>query len=371
MARRPAVIKRKPKTQRKTHSEVYLVNRKYLGDEPTDLKTRIDIINATNWYGMMCDKDDAREYITTWLTEQKRIDLAKRVKSIPDTWIPLHIAWQCRIASRNKVEVDTARIFKDIEFAISKGVKEEPEDKPKAVVVSIQDRMKEKLSDIIGDIEALIDSDEPFSLYDWLKKNEVPAAYASKIADYYRPIETEMRLAMVPKGQDGHRDGYENWSKLQLRTRAEFYGQIVSDAERYGDVTKKIRKPRKARPVSSEKLLKYFTYQKESNDYKLASVNPETILGAQELWCFNTKYKTVTVFRALDRSGLTIKRSSITNFDNKSSFTKGTGRQTEKVLDKLQNGGKIVLRKLMEELKTDKPLQERINENTILIKVVK
>ena len=40
------------------------------------------------------------------------------------------------------------------------------------------------------------------------------------------------------------------------------------------------------------------------------------------------------------------------------------------VLDKLQNGGKIVLRKLMDELKTDKPLQARINENTILIKVL-
>jgi hypothetical protein len=365
MARRPALIKSKPKTQRKTHSEVYLVNRKYLGDEPTNIKSRIDIINATNWYGMMCDKDDAREYLTTWLTEQKRTDLAKRVKSIPDTWVPLHIAWQCRIASRNVIDTDTVRMFKDIEYAISKATKEEPTEKPKVAAPSIQDRMKEKLSDIIGDIEALIDADD-INLYDWLKANEIPAMYASKIADYYRPIADEMEKAHAREI-----DGYENWTKTQLKSRFEFYSKLVSDAERYGDVTKKIRKPRKARPVSAEKLLKYFTYQKESNDYKLASINPETILGAQELWCFNTKYKTVTVFRALDRAGLTVKRSSITNFDEKSSFTKGTGRQVEKVLDKMQNGGKIVLRKLMDELKTSKPLQERINENTILIKVVK
>jgi hypothetical protein len=366
MARRPALIKSKPKTQRKTHSEVYLVNRKYLGDEPTNIKSRIDIINATNWYGMMCDKDDAREYLTTWLTEQKRTDLAKRVKSIPDTWVPLHIAWQCRIASRNVIDTDTVRMFKDIEYAISKATKEEPTEKPKVAAPSIQDRMRDKLSDIIGEIEALIDSGETFSLYDWLKKNEIPAMYASKIGDYYGPIWNEFVQA-----HSGKLDGYENWTKAKLKQRMDFYNNIVSDAERYGDVTKKIRKPRKARPVSTEKLLKYFTYQKESNDYKLASVNPETILGAQELWCFNTKYKTVTVFRALDRSGLTVKRSSITNFDEKSSLTKGTGRQVEKVLDKLQNGGKIVLRKLMDELKTAKPLQERINENTILIKVVK
>ena len=50
-------------------------------------------------------------------------------------------------------------------------------------------------------------------------------------------------------------------------------------------------------------------------------------------------------------------------------MSKGTGRKPEIVLDKLQKSGKIVLKKLMEELKTDKPLQIRINENTVLMKV--
>jgi len=49
MARRPALIQRKQKTTRKTHSEVYLVNRKYLGDEPEKVVTRVDMITAVNW----------------------------------------------------------------------------------------------------------------------------------------------------------------------------------------------------------------------------------------------------------------------------------------------------------------------------------
>jgi len=373
MARRPALIKRKAKTVRKTHSEVFLVNRKYLGDEPENVVTRADLLNATNWYGIMCDREDAREYLHTWLMEVGQGELAKGIKKIPDTWIPFHVAWQCRIASKHKrvLEADAYdRMIRDIKYAISKGSNDEPEEKPKAAVVSIQDRMREKLSDIIGDIEALIDSGETFSLYDWLKTNEVPAAYASKIADYYRPIETEMRLALIPKGQDGYLDGYENWTKLQIRARAEFYGKIMSDAERYGDVTKKVRKPRKPRAVSVDKKLQHLRYLKESNEFKLASVAPEKILGASEVWLFNVKYKVFTVLRALDRGGLDVNRSTITKYDEKTSQSKKGGRKPELVLDKIQNGGKIMLRKVLDDLKPDGKIQDRLNEHVIILKVV-
>ena len=134
-------------------------------------------------------------------------------------------------------------------------------------------------------------------------------------------------------------------------------------------MTKKTRAPRKPRPVSVEKKLKSFKYQKEDNTFKIASINPEKVIGAQELWTFNTKYKIVTVFRAIDRGGLQVKGTSIIGYDEKNSASKGCGRKPEEILSKLQNGGKIILRKLMDELKTDKPLQYRINENTILVRV--
>jgi hypothetical protein len=369
MAKSLLQVKTKKKPQ-KTRSEVYMVNVKYLGEEPKQISSETDMARAFTWYHNMCDASDAKQYLRDYFKADKQT--IGMINRIPDSRLPYTSAWLCRIVVNQK------RTLTDAEFAKVNGdilnatvIQEETTEKPKAAAPSIQDRMKDKLSDIIGEVEALIDSGESFSLYDWLKANEIPAMYASKIAEYYRPIETEMRLALIPKGQDGYLDGYENWTKPQIRARAEFYGKIVSDAERYGDVTKKTRAPRKPRAVSAEKLLKNLRYQKESNEFKLASINPEMIIGAQELWTFNTKYKVITVFRALDRGGLTVKRSSIANYDEKTSISKGTGRSAEKIVDKLQNGGKIVLRKLMEELKTDKPLQERINENTILVRVIK
>jgi hypothetical protein len=271
---------------------------------------------------------------------------------------------------RNCTLPTKAGTFIDINFSdcLKKAKQEEVKDEstPK---VSIQDRMREKAHDLIGEVEALIDTEPDLSLYNWLKTNEVPAMYAPIIAAHYAGWLNELIEAY--EGNDEQlKEAYRHLSKKELKERIMFFHRMTEDAEKYAGVAKKMRAPRKPRAQSKEKILKNFKYQKESNDYKIASINPEKILGAQELWTFNTKYKTLSVFRAIDRGGLQVKGTSIINYDEKASFTKGTGRKPEIIIDKVLKGGKIVLKKLMDELKTDKALQYRINENTILLKVV-
>jgi hypothetical protein len=234
---------------------------------------------------------------------------------------------------------------------------------------SIQDRMRERQSDIIGDIEELLDqNNNELELYDWLKANAIPATYCQAIVDYYAPCLDE--LIQAYEGSDPQlKEAYKHMSRKELKERVVFFNKLIDDVQRYGNVTKKVRKPSKPRTVSVEKKLKNFKYQKENNEFKIASINPEKIIGAQELWTFNTKYKILTVFRAIDRGGLQVKGTSIIGYDEASSLSKGVGRKPELVLDKLQKSGKIILKKLMDELKTDKPLQVRINENTVLMKV--
>jgi hypothetical protein len=229
--------------------------------------------------------------------------------------------------------------------------------------------MREKQNDIIGDIEQLLDSNAVFSLYEWLKGRQIPAAYCPAIISHYAPVLDELLEALEGKDEQ-LKEAYRHYTKKQLKERIEFFNSLITDAERYGSVTKKTRAPRKPRPVSIEKKLKNLKFQKEDNSFKIASINPEKIIGCQELWTFNTKYKTLTVFRAIDRGGLQVKGTSIINYDESNSFTKRTGRKPEEYVKRVLDGGKIVLRKLMEELKSDAPLAFRINENTILMKVV-
>lgn len=374
MARRQLIAKTKKKA-RVTKSETFLVNQKYLGDEPTfkNSYTESEYARALTWYNTMCTVNEAREYIETYLKNTGRTADLKKFKTVSDTWVPCTAAWVARMIGRGVKVADNSKKFMENQFrnAIdnhSSEAKESNEIKT-TNVVSIQDRIRDKANDLIGDVEEMLDKNEEFSLYDWLKSNEIPATYAPRIAAYYAPILGE--LIEASEGKDPQlKEAYGHMSKKQLNERIVFFNTIIEDAERYADTTKKVRKPRKPRAVSVEKKLKNFKYQKEDTTFKIASINPEKIIGAQELWTFNTKYKTLSVFRAIDRGGLQIKGTSIINYDENNSVTKRTGRKPEVYVDKVLNGGKIVLRKLMEELKNDAPLAYRINENTILMKVV-
>ena len=371
MARRPALIAKTKKKPRTTRSEAYLVNQKYLGGEPTFVVGgTTDISRAFNWYNAMCDVNDAREYTNEHLKKFGNTEMIKVAKSIPDKLFPMTSAWVFRMAGRG---ADFSKEMIDRAVGRLKNVRTEetPEtsesEKP-ATIISIQDRIREKANEIIGSVEELIDKGGEFSLYDWMKANEIPATYAPRIAAHYAPVLGELIEATEGK-DDQLREGYKHFTKKQLEARVLFFNNIIEDAERYADTTKKTRKPRKPRAISVEKKLKNFKYQKEDAGFKIASINPEKLIGAQELWTFNTKYKTLTVLRALDRGGLQVKGTSIINYDEKNSVTKRTGRKPEVYVDKVLNGGKIILRKIMDELKNDAALAYRINESTILLKI--
>ena len=372
MAKSRITIPRIKKPVRKTKSETYLINRKYMGDEPiyNGNLSNIEMLKAFNWYNTMVEESDAREYMEDFFKKISKPQIIKKLKRVPFERFKKSSIWIMRIAmiggkiNDEMMEKAVMSIVEATEYA-KEQTEEKVSDKP-----TIQDRIKEKISDTIADIEGIID-DEEFStnMYDWLKARSVPAMYVTKIIEFYVPILEELVLAY--KGKDEQlKEAYRHLKKKDLDTRIKFFHSLIGDLEKYGDVTKKTRAPRKSRHVSLDKKLKHMKVQAESKEYKVASINPTKIIGAAELWAFNTKYKTLTVFRARARGGLDVSRSSIINYDESQSVTKRIGRKTEYFVDKALNGGKVALRKLMDEIKGEAVLQHRMNENTILLRVL-
>ena len=374
MARRPGLIKRKPKAVRTTKSEAYLVNKKHLGDEPI-IVGDVSVTQCLNWYNYMCNGSDARDYLKEYFKNTGKPELAKKLSKISDTDIPTTAAWLCRMMSRGyKPQGTTMQFVSSALINMWSKTKEESVEKSEQSTVSIQDRMKERAHDIIGEIEGMIDDyiyeNQEFSLYNWLQSNEIPAAYASSIIAKLSPVLEELLEAYDGKCEQ-LKEGYRNYKKTDIKKLIAFYNTLIEDAERYSSNTKKVKTARKPRTVSVEKKIKNLKYQKEDGTYKIASVSPEKIIGAMELWTFNTKYKTFTKFQALDRGGLQVKGTSITNYCEKSSITRSVGRkEPNEFLKRILEGGKLVLRKVLDDLKTEKPLAYRINENTILLRVV-
>lgn len=362
----------KKKVARNTKSETYIINWKYLGDEPKNVRGTVAMLRAFNWYNTMAEKDEIRQYLKDYFVGDKATH--KVIDSIPDNRLPLTSAWLCRIATNNKEELqinDWVRVNNDINDAAGYTEEVVKLDKPAVERPSIQDRVKERGYHVIGDIEELLDKGVEFSLYEWLQKNEIPAMYANKIIDHYKPVFVELYTAATGDDTD-LKEAYSHLTKKDMKDRIVFFTKFLEDAERYSGNVKKARAPRKKKTPSAEKLLKLFQYQKESNEHKLQSIDPATIIGAQELWTFNTKYSMLTVFRARGPAGLTVKRTAIDGYDVDGSLTKRIGRKTEQTIKNVLTGGKIVLKRLMDDIKSEPAkLSERINANTILLRVIK
>lgn len=374
MAKKSVIATPKKKAVRTTKNEAYLVNRKYLGDEPVfDGRNDCHLATAINWYNTMADESDARQYIEEYFKSLKMDREIKNLKRVPYIRIPTSSAWVFRMYMRGaKIENETLEKSKAKVLDALKYIEEEKKEEAPTNRLSIQDHIANKVSDFIGDIEATIDNlPEDFSMYKILQSTEFPANLATKVADYYRPIMQEISDA-IEKKDEQLVEGYSKYSKPQMRKLLALYTGIVEDCEKYSGNLRKARKPRKKKVITNDKKLKFFQYQKQDNALKLSSVNPEAIFGAQELWTFNTKNKVLTVFRARGPAGLDVKRTTIINYDEENSVSKKIGRKTEETIKKVLEGGKIVLRKLFDEINTDPiKVSDRINTNTILLKVVK
>jgi len=375
MAKRAATIATKKKVVRVSRGESYYINKKYYGEEPTwGVDGYKFIYNAFNWYNTMAEEEEVRLYINDYLKSIKADTEVKKLARVPFMRIPRGSAAVVRIHSRggpvDAEMLDRAKV--NILECITKYSEQEKKDDTNVVRLSVQDHVTNKVSEFIGEIEAIIDGGAlDFSMYTSLQSNSFPAALSTRVADYYRPIQQEIADAIAKKDPQLV-EAYSSYTKPQMKAKLALYTGIVDDCDKHSGNLRKARKPRKKKAVSPAKKLKVFQYQKEDAALKISSVNPESVLGAQELWTFNTKSKVLSVFRARGPAGLEVNRTAIGGYDVDTSMSKKIGRKTDEVLKSVTTSGKVALRKLFDTINTDQlKFVDRLNSSTILLKVVR
>jgi hypothetical protein len=191
--------------------------------------------------------------------------------------------------------------------------------------------------------------------------------HASKIAEYFKQRTADW-IAIIESKDEYVKESYPRPRKEMIEG-AKFFGLVATDAEKLASNKSAARKPRKKKPVSFEKKVKNLKFKKDDTENKLVSIDPVRIMGAQQLWVYNTKTRKLGVYTAKDDAGLAVKGSSIENYKYSESVSK-TLRKPKDVLSRVLDGGKVVLRKVMGEINS-KPveLNGRINKDTILLRV--
>ena len=358
-----------------TRSDQYLVNLKYLGHEPSfktsETISDIELSKALSWYHAMATKDAARIYLEDYLnTVSAGEDSLNKFSNCADSMIPLTLCFMAQIIMNGAPVSD--EILNKFSYDLNSFLNSIVVKETKSNVISIKDRVKEKTNDLISEIEYFIDTDPEFSLYEYLQKNSIPPAYASSLITKYKPWLEDLVSAF--KGDNLQlTEGYFYLSKSELKKKIVFVGKLLEDAHNYANFTKTVskqtRKPTKPKAISIEKKTKSFSYLKEINNPKIASINPVKVVGSSEVWLFNVSTKAVTVLRSSNPQKLDIKGSSILNFDESKSSTKKLSKDTNEFIKKVLETSKMRVKKEFEEYNTVADLQTSSTKTTIILKV--
>lgn len=250
--------------------------------------------------------------------------------------------------------------------------------KPAVYTPSIQDRVKEAAYRMTEEIEDAIEGfqvdpenfdPKAFKMLNLLKGKEVKAAHARIIKGFYSKDLAELEELASGKADEQLREGYSHRTKKQVKNLIAFYQEIMSACDMLSQEAKVNRKPRAKKSVPAEKIVAKLKYMKTNEPLKLVSINPTDIIGATELWVYNSKTRKLGKYVSDEYKTLSVKGTTIIGFNENLSVCK-TLRKPEEKLKEFKAAGKVQLRKFLDDINaTDTKMNGRLNEETILLKV--
>lgn len=242
---------------------------------------------------------------------------------------------------------------------------------------SIQERVRETSMLMTEEIETAIEAfqtdpetfdPKAFKVLNLLKAKQAKAAHTRIIKGFYQSNLDELVEAATTKDEQ-LKEGYSHLTKAQLKKITAFYQEVISACDMLGQEAKVNRKPRAKKPTDKSKVVSKLKYKKTDEPLKLVSINPEDIIGAQELWIYNSKTRKLGKYVAEEFKELGVKGTTITGFSESKSIQK-TVRKPEEKLKEFKAAGKVALRKFLDEINaTDARMNGRLNEETVLLKV--
>ena len=383
-----AGIKIKNKAPRQTR--VAFADEKYTGSEPEWPAEAADWDNerfdnklrkSFYYYNYYYSQKDCKKYVVEWLQKNSKLSIeeVKAFNRAGDRLLPMTV---CSLIMAHRAGMPFRG--RHIEFIINSVqdvvAKAEPEvldavATPEQVAhrPTIQDRLAERTSEIIGELEGIFDDvatgvKNPTKLYDYLVANNVVQSQLGKYEDVYKTRKAELELAISRK-DDQVREGYSHLKAADFKRIIAWIDDLLAAVEQYRGVKKATKKARVKKAPSREKVVARLKYAKDNAGLKIVSINPADIIGAQALWVYNVKTRKLGRYVAAAYQTLNVKGTSIVNFDTDKSVSK-TLRKPDEKLREFAKAGKVALRKFLDDIKaTEAKMNGRISADVVLLKV--
>ena len=316
--------------------------------------------------------------------------------------------WESLAGTTGELKSSMDFLQKRVEEAIEEGrkialeKKEVAEETKNVHVPTIQERIRDQsysMSEAIDEwLEGWVENPKSFDpkgfdIKAHFKKCGIKQAHARKMKPLYEhELDDYNDLERMPtKGQlnkmefleadhwEQLKEGYAHIKKGDIKTFRSAIDTLLTELDFIIEQAKATRKPRKPKQRSASKVVEKLKFSKADPKYSLASIDPTTIIGANELWVFNVNTRKLGKYiassidtKGLMRAGtgLSVKGTTIIGFDETTSIQK-TLRKPVDQLKEFKDAGKVKLRKFLDDIPTtDIKLNGRCNPDTVLLKVV-
>lgn len=253
------------------------------------------------------------------------------------------------------------------------------ENKEPKKVVNIQNAIKENTFPVIQEFDEVLDKIikheiqhlKDFIPIEIIQRHNLKSSHNRYIIEYTSPSLGMIEEVLNGTAEQDIRESYSHFKKAELTLLRDFYLKIIDATLAVKEAANVNRKARAPKPVSKEKVVAKMKYMVDFKPLNLVSQHPRDIIGAKEVWVYNTKTRKLGKYIALDEAiGLSVKGTSIVGYSDFS--VEKILRTPEQQLKDFKMASKQKLKTFMDEVKTvDTKLNGRMSDTHIILRVHK
>jgi hypothetical protein len=349
--------------------------------QPTEYRIS-SLSKAFTWYNYFYGKKDARDMIVNYLETHDRKADVKLLKGIPDSAVRLTTGWLCRMSMvglelSEKEELSLQSQLREILDSKQTDIVAEVVEDDGAPKITIQDRLREKVSECLGEMDGLFDEFiasgaklnadyKPVSL---MRSLNIAPQLTHMIKDKWSKKLAEFEEAVEGKDPDLAK-AYDFMTKSQLKQCVKFCELVLTDCGSYVQIKKVERKPRKVKAVPPEKKAAKFKIMADFPELKLKSLPAAQLVDKTEAWLYDTKKRKLIHLVADEYAKVfTVKNNSVIGFSTVETVQK-TLRKPAEQIKQITTIGKPAARKFFKDIKaTEVVWNARGTENLVVLRV--
>ena len=330
-----------------------------------------------NWYNYEKTQTDAFSYLKEY-TKANIPTHSKDLSRVPEKYVSLTLGWLSRIATNGATltKEQHTRIEKHVVNLVTKRVIVDEVKELNEVLEpkrpTIQESLMNKRIDFFGDLSAELDDfilnncrPTKFDLYKFMQGQNLPQQFGIAVGTLFEPTIDELNDI---DNNEQLKEAYSCYTDAQIKRIKEWLQVQIDAGLKYANYKKANRKPKARKAKPPIKQVERLKYLREFENLK--SIPASTIIGQNQLWVYNVKYKRLGVYYATGSSGFSVKGSTLQGYDPEVSIWK-TLRKPNETIPLVMSGGKLQLQAIMKNLTTTvNQLNGRINEETILLRVL-